>query len=292
MSLAERSPLPSTRAHTREKEIRMEGRDGGKELTLINSSLINSLKLSMPLVTLNKVTTISTAEYPAVHNSSSASMAGSTLPLMHAVKSFSILTGCGWSHTLKTSSAPTKLNPDQVDWRLLTAWRMSPSEVKTRAVNPSSLYLTCVRRAGAGGRVSGGSACRFMWWGNRKATQSERKSKTHAFDFADFEQALEQLFVAQAGVPEDGAPRLDRFDNLVALVAREGEPGRVGVEFHRAAEGLLRSRRHRVGFVEDDELVPPEREGDFFLRKRLYPVSHDVDAALSRGNTGSGLGPR
>ena len=170
---------------------------------------------------------------------------------------------------MKTSSAPTKLKPDQVDWRLLTAWRMSPSEVKTRAVNPSSLYLTCARGAGQGVQP-----CTLPWILGRK-----KRDETHAFNLADFEQALEQLFVAQAGVPQDGTPRLDRFDDFVALVARECEPGRVRVQFHRAAEGLLRAGRHRVGFVEDDELVPPEREGDFFLRKRLYPVSHDVDAA-------------
>lgn len=135
------------------------------------------------------------------------------------------------------------------------------------------LVVLDLRAAGGGLRGSAHALCRGSWVGGGNET------KTHAFNLADFEQALEQLFVAQAGVPQDGTPRLDRFDNLVALVAREGEPGRVRVQFHRAAEGLLRARRHRVGFVEDDELVPPEREGDFFLRKRLYPVSHDVDAA-------------
>jgi hypothetical protein len=143
------------------------------------------------------------------------------------------------------------------------------------------LVVLDLRAAGHGAR-GGCSAMHSLPWIFRV---------THAFDLADFEQALEQLFVAQAGVPEDGTPRLDRFDNLVALVAREGEPGRVRVQFHRAAEGLLRARRHRVGFVEDDELVPPERERDFFLRKRLDAVSHDVDAAVA-GTTGSGLGPR
>lgn len=44
--------------------------------------------------------------------------------------------------TLKTFTSFTSLNPEWVDWRLLMAWRMSPSEVKINASSPSAVYTT------------------------------------------------------------------------------------------------------------------------------------------------------
>lgn len=60
----------------------------------------------------------------------------------------------------------------------------------------------------------------------------------------DLEQALHHLGVAEAGVAQDGAAGLERFDDFVRLVAREGEARGAGVDFHGAAESLLRAGRH------------------------------------------------
>lgn len=113
-----------------------------------------------------------------------------------------------------------------------------------------------------------------------------RKSLVVVLDslrLANLLQALEHLGVAQLAVPQDRAAGLDRLDDLVAHVAREGKAGRVRVDLHRAAERLLRAGRHAVRLVEDDHLVPPRRERDLALREGLDLVPHHVDAALVRG---------
>ena len=89
--------------------------------------------------------------------------------------------------------------------------------------------------------------------------------------------------VGEAGVAEDGAAGLDGFDNFVGGVTGEGEAGGGGVDFHCAAEGLLRAGGHAVGFVEDDEFLAAWGEGDFFLGEAFDAVADDVDAALVTG---------
>ena len=76
---------------------------------------------------------------------------------------------------------------------------------------------------------------------------------------------------------------MDGFDDFVGGVAGEGEAGGGGVDFHCAAEGLLRAGGHAVGFVEDDELLAAGGEGDFFLGEAFDAVADDVDAALVAG---------
>ena len=89
--------------------------------------------------------------------------------------------------------------------------------------------------------------------------------------------------VGEAGVAEDGAAGLDWFDYFVGGVAGEGEAGGGGVDFHSAAEGLLRAGGHAVGFVEDDEFLAAWGQGDLFLGEAFDAVADDVDAALVRG---------
>lgn len=103
------------------------------------------------------------------------------------------------------------------------------------------------------------------------------------FGGADLQEAGDDLGVGEAGVAEDGAAGLDRFDDLIGGVAGEGEAGGGGVDFHCAAEGLLRAGGHAVGFVEDDEFLAARGEGDFFLGEAFDAVADDVDAALVGG---------
>jgi len=103
----------------------------------------NSTHSSNVLTTLKTVTTISTALYPCVHRSFSFSSAVSMSPFRQARMVAWMMMGWGWSQTLKTLSPETKLKPECVDCRLLMACRISPSEVKIRAVRPSSVYSTC-----------------------------------------------------------------------------------------------------------------------------------------------------
>ena len=98
------------------------------------------------------------------------------------------------------------------------------------------------------------------------------------FRFADLHQALDDLGVGQAGVAEDGAAGLQGFDDLVGLVAGEGEASGGGVDFHGAPEGLLGAGGHAVGFVEDDDLLPALGKGDFLLCETFDSVADDVDA--------------
>src|ERR1700722_14431101 len=93
--------------------------------------------------TLNTVTTISTALYPCSQSSFSFSIALSTAPVRQARMMACATIRWGWSHNLNTLSPETNPNPEHVDCKLLIAWRISPSEVKIRAVKPSSLYCTC-----------------------------------------------------------------------------------------------------------------------------------------------------
>ena len=103
------------------------------------------------------------------------------------------------------------------------------------------------------------------------------------FGLADLEEAADDLGVGEAGVAEDGAAGLDGFDDFVGGVAGEGEAGGGGVDFHGAAEGLLRAACHAVGLVEDDEFLPAGGESDFFLCEAFDAVADDVDAALVAG---------
>ena len=103
------------------------------------------------------------------------------------------------------------------------------------------------------------------------------------FGAADLKEAGDDLGVGEAGVAEDGAAGLDGFDNFIGGVAGEGEAGGGGVDFHGAAEGLLRAGCHAVGFVEDDEFLPAGGKGYFFLGEAFDAVADDVDAALVAG---------
>ena len=95
---------------------------------------------------------------------------------------------------------------------------------------------------------------------------------------ADLHEPVDDLGVREAGVPQDGAAGLEGLDDLVGLVAGEGEAGGGRVDFHGAPEGLLCARGHAVGFVEDDEFLAPGGKGYFFLSEGFYAVADDVDS--------------
>ena len=105
----------------------------------------------------------------------------------------------------------------------------------------------------------------------------------HVLRLAHLQQPRDDLLVRQARVPQDRTARLQRLDDLVALVAREGEPRRGAVDLHRAPKRLLRPARHAVRFVQDHEFLAARWEGDFFLGEGFDAVAHDVDAPLVAG---------
>lgn len=105
----------------------------------------------------------------------------------------------------------------------------------------------------------------------------------HLFGLADLHQPLHDLGVGEARVAEDGAAGLDWLDDLVGLVAGKGKAGGRRVDLHCTAQCLLGAGRHTVRLVEDDDLVPTRRQGDFLLGKPLDPIPHHVDASLIAG---------
>ena len=66
----------------------------------------------------------------------------------------------------------------------------------------------------------------------------------HFFRFNDLVQPADDLCIRQARVSENGASRLEGLNNFVRLVAGKSEAGGVGVDFHCATKGLLRTSRH------------------------------------------------
>jgi hypothetical protein len=76
---------------------------------------------------------------------------------------------------------------------------------------------------------------------------------------------------------------LQRLNDLVRLIACECESGSCAVYLHRPSQCLLRTARHAICLVQDDQLLPARWQGHFLLRKALYPVSHDVDTAFVGG---------
>lgn len=115
------------------------------------------------------------------------------------------------------------------------------------------------------------------------AEHQRRQPVVRVLDFLgldDLQKPLDDLRVRQLGVAQDRAARLQRLDDLVGLVAREGEARRVGVDLHRAAQRLLRARGHAVGFVEDHDLVAARREGDFLLGEAFDALADYFDACL------------
>lgn len=92
----------------------------------------------------------------------------------------------------------------------------------------------------------------------------------------------EHLGVGELRETDHRASRLDRLDDLLACVAGEGEAGCAAVDFHRTAESLLRSFRHRIRFIKDHNLVPTARQRHLLLRKHFDLVPDDIDAAFIR----------
>lgn len=142
--------------------------------------------------------------------------------------------------------------------------------------------------AGRGGECGGGGGGKNEGRAARGGKNKEGEDSTHLFNLANLLQPPQQLLIAQPRIPQHRTPTLQRFDNLVTLVARKREPRRVAVELHRSSEGLLGARGHAVGFVEDDELVTAEGEGHFFLGKGFDAVPDDVDTAVTRVERRSG----
>lgn len=100
------------------------------------------------------------------------------------------------------------------------------------------------------------------------------------FGFDDLQQPLDDLRVGELGVAQNCAAGLERLDDLVGLVAGEGEARGVRVDLHCAAKRLLRARGHAVGFVEDYDFVSPGREGDFLLGEAFDSLADYFDACF------------
>mmetsp|Transcript_7986 Transcript_7986/g.21682 ORF Transcript_7986/g.21682 Transcript_7986/m.21682 type:complete len:249 (-) Transcript_7986:279-1025(-) len=96
-------------------------------------------------------------------------------------------------------------------------------------------------------------------------------------------QPVQNLLVRQLLEPDNRTPGLNWLDDLRRHVAREGKPRGFRVQLHGTPQCLLRRGRHRVGLVEDDNLVAARRQADALLRKHLDLVPHHIDAAIIRG---------
>lgn len=103
------------------------------------------------------------------------------------------------------------------------------------------------------------------------------------FGLGDGHQSLHDLLVGQPRIAQDSTARLQWLNDLVALIAGEGESGSRAIDLHGPPQGLLRSTRHAVGLVEDDQFLPPLRQGDFLLGETLDAVAHDVNTAFVGG---------
>jgi len=103
---------------------------------------------------------------------------------------------------------------------------------------------------------------------------------THLFLFTNVHDFGEDLGVGELAVPEHGASGLDGFDDLLAVVAGQGEAGRVRVNFHGPPESLLRAVRHAVRLVQDDDFVSAGGQGNLLLGEHFDLVAHHVDASV------------
>ena len=185
--------------------------------------------------------------------------------------------GCGWSHTWKTLSDEMNPKPECVACALLSACRMSPEVAWPRRQNNCAelrrIAQTCAElRRIARPRTLGGEDERL------EASVVVRR----LLGLQHLLEALEHLLVGELREAEDGAARLDRLDDLVRHVARQGEAGGRRVDLHRAPHRLLRALGHRVGLVEHDDLVLAGRQRHLLLGECLDPVPHDVDPAVVR----------
>ena len=106
---------------------------------------------------------------------------------------------------------------------------------------------------------------------------------TGILQLANFDDLLEDLSVAEFPVANHSATALYRFDDFIARIASEGEASGATVELHRAAQSLLGTFRHGVGFVQDNDLLPTFGQGDFLLGKHFDLVPDYVDASLVGG---------
>mmetsp|Transcript_10662 Transcript_10662/g.33593 ORF Transcript_10662/g.33593 Transcript_10662/m.33593 type:complete len:202 (-) Transcript_10662:247-852(-) len=104
----------------------------------------------------------------------------------------------------------------------------------------------------------------------------------HALRLGDLGRARRRLRGRERCEAEARAARLERGDDLVAIVADQAE-ARVARELlHHATQRHLRRVRHRVRLVEHDELGQV-REHLLGARKVLDALAHDIDAAVVRG---------
>lgn len=94
---------------------------------------------------------------------------------------------------------------------------------------------------------------------------------------ADLFNSLENLRIAEFRETQDCTAGLDWLDDLGAIVAskREARSGRVNL--HGASKSLLCRCGHRVGLVQNDDLVSTSRQCHLLLREHLDLVAHHID---------------
>mmetsp|Transcript_24169 Transcript_24169/g.82492 ORF Transcript_24169/g.82492 Transcript_24169/m.82492 type:complete len:220 (+) Transcript_24169:632-1291(+) len=107
----------------------------------MHSSLMYS-GASAFFATRNSVVITSLALNPCPTRPTSVACASSISPLRHLDSMSPTASGCGWSQTWNTFSALMYPKPLWVACRLLSACRMSPSAVNTRASRPSGTWAT------------------------------------------------------------------------------------------------------------------------------------------------------
>lgn len=72
---------------------------------------------------------------------------------------------------------------------------------------------------------------------------------------ADAQETLQDIFIRETGVAQDGSPTLDGFNDFGGIVTGEAESSAARVNLHGTTEGLLCRPRHTVGLIQDNNLV-------------------------------------
>lgn len=98
--------------------------------------------------------------------------------------------------------------------------------------------------------------------------------------FADLIKPLHNLSICQPRVSQYGTSRLQRLNDLVALIAGERKPCRARIYLHRSPQRLLCPGCHAVCLIQNNDLLPARWKCDFLLREALDPISHNIDATF------------
>lgn len=98
----------------------------------------------------------------------------------------------------------------------------------------------------------------------------------------DKSDAGRDVLIRQPSKADDSTSTLNRFNNLGGQITSQSKPSGIGMQLHSPPQGLLCSRGHRIGLIQENNLMPARREGDLFLGKHLNSGTDGIDTAVVR----------